>query len=61
MFIFHMHSKLEMSAKLKWFKIRITFLNPVVLLAPEPWIIKGWKNTVSPFSISTWIFGREGS
>lgn len=37
-----------------------TFRNPLVWFIPEPWISKGWKNTVSPFSISKCTLGWSG-
>ena len=33
-------------------RVMLTFLKPVVLFMPEPWMRSGWKNTVSPGPIS---------
>lgn len=30
----------------------LTFLYPWDLFSPDPWISKGWKNTISPFFIN---------
>ncbi|WAR25349.1 hypothetical protein MAR_011053 [Mya arenaria] len=38
-------------------KPNLTFLKPFVRLAPDPCMRIGWKNTVSPASISRWILG----
>lgn len=41
--------------------LSVTFLNPLVLFMPDPWMSIGWKKTVSPASISRWTMGALGS
>lgn len=52
-------SRLNSLTSFAFWRVR-TLRNPCVWFIPEPWISRGWKNTVSPFSISRCTRGWSG-